>query len=156
MPNNQKSNNNYRACSFCGRREDQVEFLIPSPTGAMICDNCIDACNQIIYDHDQMMSDSEELSLSTLPKPAEIKAMLDEYVIGQDAAKRCCPLPYTTTTSVFSISQRRQDAEERLLLSAPTMTSKYRRATSFFSDPRVWVRPILPRLLQKRLRFPSQ
>lgn len=88
MPNNQKSNNNYRACSFCGRREDQVEFLIPSPTGAMICDNCIDACNQIIYDHDQMMSDSEELSLSTLPKPAEIKAMLDEYVIGQDAAKK--------------------------------------------------------------------
>ena len=75
-------------CSFCGRNENQVEFLIPSPTGAMICDNCIEACNQIIYDHEQMMSDSEELSLDTLPKPAEIKAMLDEYVIGQDAAKK--------------------------------------------------------------------
>ncbi len=88
MPNNQKSNNNHRCCSFCGRQEDRVEFLIPSPTGAMICDSCIDACNQIIYDHDQMMTDSEELSLSTLPKPAEIKSMLDEYVIGQDAAKK--------------------------------------------------------------------
>ena len=88
MPNNQKSNNNQRCCSFCGRTENQVEFLIPSPTGAMICDSCIDACNQIIYDHDQMMSDSEELSLATLPKPAELKAMLDEYVIGQDAAKK--------------------------------------------------------------------
>ncbi len=76
-------------CSFCGRTEDMVEFLIPSPTGATICDNCIDACNQIISDHEQMlMGDDEELSLATLPKPAEIKAMLDEYVIGQDAAKK--------------------------------------------------------------------
>ncbi|MBQ8551748.1 MAG: ATP-dependent Clp protease ATP-binding subunit ClpX [Clostridia bacterium] len=88
MANNQKSNNQMKHCSFCGRSETQVEFLIPSPTGAMICDNCIDACNQIIYDHEQMMSEGEELSLATLPKPAEIKAMLDEYVIGQDAAKK--------------------------------------------------------------------
>ena len=90
MPTNSKSKNNgLRCCSFCGRDENQVEFLIPSPTGAMICDNCIEACNQIIYDHDQMMNESsDELTLSTLPKPAEIKAMLDTYVIGQDAAKK--------------------------------------------------------------------
>ena len=76
-------------CSFCGRAEDMVDFLIPSPTGATICDNCIDACNQIISDHEEMlMGDDEELTLATLPKPAEIKAMLDEYVIGQDAAKK--------------------------------------------------------------------
>ena len=76
-------------CSFCGRTEDMVDFLIPSPTGATICDNCIDACNQIISDHEEMlMGDDEELTLATLPKPAEIKAMLDEYVIGQDAAKK--------------------------------------------------------------------
>jgi len=88
MANNQKSNNDLRKCSFCGRTEHQVEFLIPSPTGATICDSCIEACNQIIFDHEQMMEDSEELTLATLPKPAEIKAMLDEYVIGQDAAKK--------------------------------------------------------------------
>lgn len=88
MANNQKSNNQIRRCSFCGRDETQVEFLIPSPTGAMICDNCIEACNQIIFDHEQRMSDDEELTFATLPKPAEIKAMLDEYVIGQDAAKK--------------------------------------------------------------------
>lgn len=89
MPTNNK-NNNLRRCSFCGRTEEQVEFLIPSPTGATICDNCIDACNQIIYDHEQMVSESEtdELTLETLPKPIKIKAMLDEYVIGQDAAKK--------------------------------------------------------------------
>ena len=89
MSNNRESNNSVKYCSFCGRSEAQVEFLIPSPTGAMICDNCIDACNQIIFDHEQMMAeDGEELSLATLPKPSEIKAMLDEYVIGQDAAKK--------------------------------------------------------------------
>ena len=89
MPTNNK-NNNLRRCSFCGRTENQVEFLIPSPTGAMICDNCIDACNQIIYDHDQLVSESEidELNLETLPKPIQIKKMLDDYVIGQDAAKK--------------------------------------------------------------------
>ena len=89
MPTNNK-NNNLRRCSFCGRTENQVEFLIPSPTGAMICDNCIDACNQIIYDHDQLVSESEidELTLETLPKPIQIKKMLDDYVIGQDAAKK--------------------------------------------------------------------
>lgn len=89
MPTNNK-NNNIRRCSFCGRTEDQVEFLIPSPTGATICDNCIDACNQIIYDHDQMLSENEidELTIETLPKPMQIKSMLDEYVIGQDAAKK--------------------------------------------------------------------
>lgn len=89
MPTNNK-NNNLRRCSFCGRTENQVEFLIPSPTGAIICDSCIDACNQIIYDHDKMMNESEidELTLETLPKPIQIKSMLDEYVIGQDAAKK--------------------------------------------------------------------
>ncbi len=88
MPNNQKSNDTIKYCSFCGRSERQAEFLIPSPTGAVICDNCIEACNQIIYDHEQMMADDEELSFATLPKPAELKAMLDEYVIGQDEAKK--------------------------------------------------------------------
>ncbi len=88
MSNSRESNTTLRRCSFCGRTEEQVEFLIPSPTGAMICDNCIDACNQIIFDHEQLMNEGEELSLATLPKPAEIKAMLDEYVIGQDAAKK--------------------------------------------------------------------
>ena len=46
-----------RNCSFCGRSESQVEFLIPSPTGLYICDKCIDACNDIIFDH---MNEAEE------------------------------------------------------------------------------------------------
>ena len=82
-----------RSCSFCGRGEDQVEFLIPSPTGLYICDKCIDACNDIIFDHfggaegASHSSDSFGDGGEPLPKPMEIKAVLDEYVIGQDNAK---------------------------------------------------------------------
>ena len=61
-----------RSCSFCGRGEEQVEFLIPSPTGLYICDKCIEACNDIIFDH---MSESDVLtglSEIDLPTPMEI------------------------------------------------------------------------------------
>ena len=75
-----------RSCSFCGRSEQQVEFLIPSPTGLYICDKCIDACNDIIFDH-LNETDAEPLSDQKLPTPVELKATLDEYVIGQDKAK---------------------------------------------------------------------
>ena len=76
-----------RSCSFCGRSEDQVEFLIPSPTGLYICDKCVDACNDLIFDYDNEHSEAHELKMQTLKTPAEIKATLDEYVIGQDKAK---------------------------------------------------------------------
>ena len=76
-----------RTCAFCGRGESEVEFLIPSPTGLYICDKCIDVCNDIIFDHFSEATSSAELDRTKLPKPAEIKATLDEYIIGQDKAK---------------------------------------------------------------------
>ena len=76
-----------RCCSFCGRNERQVQFLIPSASGAYICDNCVDACSELIYE--QLHQDRDEFLLteSSLPTPKEIKATLDEYIIGQDDAK---------------------------------------------------------------------
>ena len=74
-------------CSFCGRGEDDVEFLIPSATGLYICDKCIEACNDIIFDHMENEEAPKGLSGDHLPTPREMKAALDEYVIGQDAAK---------------------------------------------------------------------
>ncbi len=76
-----------RSCSFCGRSEDQVDFLIPSPTGIYICDKCIDACNDIIFDHFSEEDPTESLADASLPTPIEIKDTLDEYIIGQDNAK---------------------------------------------------------------------
>lgn len=89
MANNNKNNETPR-CSFCGRTEDKVLFLIPSPTGAFICDKCVDTCSELIYNETHFQSKKEAsqgLTLETLPKPQEIKKTLDEYVIGQDSAK---------------------------------------------------------------------
>lgn len=77
-------------CSFCGRKEDQVAFLIPSPTGAFICDNCIDACNELIDEYEFMQHGKDEpeaIGDRELKTPHEIKETLDQYVIGQDKAK---------------------------------------------------------------------
>lgn len=76
-------------CSFCGRSEEDVSFLIPSATGLYICDKCVDACNDIIFDQMEYEAGKakEGLSGDHLPTPKEMKATLDEYVIGQDEAK---------------------------------------------------------------------
>ncbi len=90
MANNTRNSGRLRvehSCSFCGRNETQVQFLIPSPTGLYICDKCVDACNDIIFDHLNSTSTPAELSNGQLPTPVEIKKTLDEYIIGQDKAK---------------------------------------------------------------------
>ena len=79
-----------RKCSFCGRTEHQTNFLIPSPTGVYICDFCVEACAELIDEVQSPMTGTKsfgELNLATLPRPKQIKASLDEYVIGQDEAK---------------------------------------------------------------------
>ena len=72
-------------CSFCGKSQDEVRKLIAGPT-VYICDECIDLCNDIIAEE----CDQEETlsSVSTVPKPIELKRVLDQYVIGQERAKK--------------------------------------------------------------------
>ncbi|MBQ9469177.1 MAG: ATP-dependent Clp protease ATP-binding subunit ClpX [Clostridia bacterium] len=89
------NNNRLRHCSFCGRDELSVEFLIPSPEGAYICDQCIETCSELISAQRNMGPGRRKgkkgelpFTLETLPKPVQIKETLDEYVIGQDDAKR--------------------------------------------------------------------
>ncbi len=74
-------------CSFCGREENEVACLIPSQTGAYICNNCAYAITEWIEEYTASAKESKEADLTNLPRPKEIKAVLDEYVIGQDAAK---------------------------------------------------------------------
>ena len=91
MSNTGNHNSDMRFCSFCGRNETQVNFLIPSPTDICICDFCVEACDELIADtlaaQEVQDANFEELSLATLPKPIQIKESLDQYVIGQDEAK---------------------------------------------------------------------
>ncbi len=73
-------------CSFCGKSQHEVKKLIAGPS-VFICDECIDLCNDIIRDENTAES-SASVAKSDLPTPAEICAILDQYVIGQDKAKR--------------------------------------------------------------------
>ena len=72
-------------CSFCGKNQREVKKLIAGPT-VYICDECIELCNDIIAEEGQKESPSR--SSQSIPKPAEIKSILDQYVIGQERAKR--------------------------------------------------------------------
>ena len=75
-------------CSFCGKSQKQVKKLIAGP-GVYICDECVDLCNEII-DEELVTTTSREpgIDLDRLPKPQEINSVLDEYVVGQESAKR--------------------------------------------------------------------
>ncbi len=75
-------------CSFCNKTEDQVRKLIAGPAGVYICDECIDICSEIIEEELEEEDLAEEAESINLLKPAEIKEFLDEYVIGQDEAKK--------------------------------------------------------------------
>jgi ATP-dependent Clp protease ATP-binding subunit ClpX len=72
-------------CSFCGKSQRQVKKLIAGP-GVYICDECIDLCNEII--DEELTPPTSQVELENLPKPQEIHDVLQEYVVGQDAAKR--------------------------------------------------------------------
>ena len=89
--NNNGGGTKLRHCAFCTRNENQVNFLIPSPTGIYICDYCVEACDELIAQHlefeNESDTDLDSLSTDSLPKPSQIKASLDEHVIGQDEAK---------------------------------------------------------------------
>lgn len=97
-----KGNDMRIRCSFCGKTEDQVHKLIAGPDGAYICDECVEICSEIIQEEmeeEYAQVDSDEINLM---KPKEIKAFLDEYVIGQDEAKKRFPWLFTIIINVCS------------------------------------------------------
>ncbi|HLM07693.1 MAG TPA: ATP-dependent Clp protease ATP-binding subunit ClpX, partial [Blastococcus sp.] len=90
-------------CSFCGKSQKQVKKLIAGP-GVYICDECIDLCNEII---EEELSESSDLKFDELPKPKEIHDFLEQYVIGQDKAKR------TLSVAVYNHYKRIQAGGDR-------------------------------------------
>jgi ATP-dependent Clp protease ATP-binding subunit ClpX len=110
-------------CSFCGKSQNEVKKLIAGPT-VYICNECIDICNEIITDDQQAESVA---SRPPLPKPGEIKAFLDEYVIGQDETKKQLAVAVYQHYKRIELARRRSDVEiqkSNIILIGPTGTGK--------------------------------
>src|SRR6184192_4036558 len=111
-------------CSFCGKSQRQVKKLIAGP-GVYICDECIDLCNEII---DEELAAPPTFELESLPKPMEIHAVLNEYVVGQETAKRA--LSVAVYNHYKRIQMAQSDDEEvelqksNILLLGPTGCGK--------------------------------
>ena len=109
-------------CSFCGKSQNEVKKLIAGPS-VYICNECIDICNEIINDDEQ-----QEATLRTaLPKPQEISAFLDEYVIGQEETKKRLSVAVYQHYKRIEMQKRRADVElqkSNILLIGPTGTGK--------------------------------
>ena len=113
-------------CSFCGKNQDEVKKLIAGPS-VFICDECVDLCNDIIREEIQDIEEQE--AQDSLPIPAEIKAKLDEYVIGQDRAKKVLAVAvYNHYKRLrFQSSSANKDIElgkSNILLIGPTGSGK--------------------------------
>ena len=110
-------------CSFCGKTQEQVRKLVAGP-GVYICDECIELCNEII---EEELSEEMELDLIELPKPTEIKEILDEYVIGQDEAKKSLAVAVYNHYKRINAEQKTDDVEiqkSNILLIGPTGVGK--------------------------------
>ncbi len=111
-------------CSFCGKSQKQVKKLIAGP-GVYICDECIDLCNEII---EEELSETGELSLEELPKPVEIFEFLNDYIVGQEQAKRILSVAvYNHYRRVQYGAAQRDDVElakSNILLIGPTGCGK--------------------------------
>ncbi len=110
-------------CSFCGKSQNEVKKLIAGPT-VYICNECIDICNEIISDDNNAESVTAR---PHLPKPAEIKSFLDEYVIGQEDTKRRLSVAVYQHYKRLELAKRRSDVEvqkSNVLLIGPTGTGK--------------------------------
>ncbi len=111
-------------CSFCGKSQHEVRKLIAGPS-VFICDECIDLCNDII--RDEVTAVQTPGSKSELPTPAEIKDILDQYVIGQDRAKRIMAVAVYNHYKRIRQASRKDDVElskSNILLVGPTGSGK--------------------------------
>ncbi|NPV71894.1 MAG: ATP-dependent Clp protease ATP-binding subunit ClpX [Firmicutes bacterium] len=110
-------------CSFCGKYQEQVKRLVAGP-GVYICDECIELCNEII---EEELGDETEFELKDIPKPREIKAFLDQYVIGQEKAKKILSVAVYNHYKRVNLGGKIDDVEiqkSNIIMLGPTGSGK--------------------------------
>ena len=126
-----RNNDGRVRCSFCGKTGDQVRKMISGPSGTYICDECVELCTELIEEEFEQYDDEgfdreEEINLQ---KPKEIKAFLDDYVIGQDDAKKVLSVAvYNHYKRILTMQNHRNDGVElqksNILMLGPTGSGK--------------------------------
>ncbi|WP_126427976.1 ATP-dependent protease ATP-binding subunit ClpX [Brevibacillus marinus] len=110
-------------CSFCGKSQEQVRKLVAGP-GVYICDECIELCNEIVQEE---LGGEEEIDLKEIPKPVEIRKILDDYVIGQDLAKKSLAVAVYNHYKRINSGAKIEDVElqkSNIILIGPTGSGK--------------------------------
>ncbi|MEQ8235354.1 MAG: ATP-dependent Clp protease ATP-binding subunit ClpX [Syntrophomonadaceae bacterium] len=110
-------------CSFCGKTQDQVKKLVAGP-GVYICDECIELCNEII---EEELAEDIGFKMGDIPKPQEIRATLDEYVIGQDTAKKSLAVAVYNHYKRINLGSKLDDVElqkSNIMMLGPTGSGK--------------------------------
>jgi len=110
-------------CSFCGKTQDQVRKLVAGP-GVYICDECIELCTEIV---EEELGSEEEVEFKEVPKPQEIREVLNDYVIGQDQAKKSLSVAVYNHYKRINASQKADDVElakSNIVLLGPTGSGK--------------------------------
>ncbi|KRF00420.1 ATP-dependent Clp protease ATP-binding subunit ClpX [Paenibacillus sp. Soil766] len=110
-------------CSFCGKSQDQVRKLVAGP-GVYICDECIELCTEIV---EEELGHEEELDLKDVPKPKEIRNILDQYVIGQEQAKKSLAVAVYNHYKRINSQNKLEDVElqkSNIVLLGPTGSGK--------------------------------
>ncbi|WP_410771867.1 ATP-dependent protease ATP-binding subunit ClpX [Fontibacillus sp. BL9] len=110
-------------CSFCGKSQEQVRKLVAGP-GVYICDECIELCTEIV---EEELGHEEELDLKEIPKPKEIRDILDQYVIGQEQAKKSLSVAVYNHYKRVNTQSKIEDVElqkSNILLLGPTGSGK--------------------------------
>ncbi|MFD0869415.1 ATP-dependent Clp protease ATP-binding subunit ClpX [Chlamydia abortus] len=110
-------------CSFCGKSQDQVRKLVAGP-GVYICDECIELCTEIV---EEELGHEEEIDLKDIPKPKDIRNILDQYVIGQDQAKKSLSVAVYNHYKRINSQSKIEDVElqkSNILLLGPTGSGK--------------------------------
>lgn len=110
-------------CSFCGKLQEQVKKLVAGP-GVYICDECIELCNEII---EEELGDDMDLEMRDIPRPKEIKEILDQYVIGQEDAKRTLAVAVYNHYKRINIGNKIEEVElqkSNIVMLGPTGSGK--------------------------------